>query len=188
MWTSLWPTSITGPSSFLRKNSRLQGEITLEHLAGAKDLITAKEDVEDVEPYWQEIVPILKQSLQDMDQMKENEGESSREGPQPANGPNLTTFEESSDQIRLLTLKAYQERFKERLRTLLDGTELDPVRFQQEVAFWVERTDITEELVRAESHLTQFRDLLRESRIRSVGRWIFSSRRSIGRSIPSVPR
>jgi uncharacterized protein (TIGR00255 family) len=59
-----------------------------------------------------------------------------------------------------LTLKTYQERFKERLRTLLDGTEMDPVRFQQEIASWVERTDITEELVRAESHLTQFRGLL----------------------------
>lgn len=52
--------------------------------------------------------------------------------------------------------KAYQERFRERLQTLLAGTELDPSRFQQEVAFWVERTDITEEMVRAESHLKQF--------------------------------
>ncbi len=55
--------------------------------------------------------------------------------------------------------KAYQERFRERLRTLLEGTELDPSRFQQEVALWVERTDITEEMVRAESHLKQFRTL-----------------------------
>ena len=47
----------------LKERFHLQGEITLEHLAGAKDLITAKEEVEDVEPYWQEIVAILKQSL-----------------------------------------------------------------------------------------------------------------------------
>ena len=48
----------------LKERFQLQGEITLEHLAGAKDLITAKEEVEDVESYWQEIVPILKQSIQ----------------------------------------------------------------------------------------------------------------------------
>ena len=57
------------------------------------------------------------------------------------------------------SLKAYQERFKERLRTLLEGNELDPSRFEQEVALWAERMDITEEMVRAESHLKQFRAL-----------------------------
>jgi len=143
----------------LKERFHLQGEITLEHLAGAKDLITAKEEVEDVEAYWPEIVAILKQSIRDMDQMKRNEGISLGRDL----GQRLDRISQLLEDVRVkfpLTLKAYQERFKERLRTLLDGTELDPVRFQQEIAFWVERTDITEELVRAESHLTQFRALL----------------------------
>ena len=143
----------------LKERFQLRGEITLEHLAGAKDLITAKEEVEDVEAYWPEIVAVLKRSIRDMDQMKRNEGMSL--------GKDLAQRLERISQLLRdvreklpLTLKAYQERFKERLRTLLDGTEMDPVRFQQEIASWVERTDITEELVRAESHLTQFRGLL----------------------------
>ncbi len=143
----------------LKERFHLQGEITLEHLAGAKDLITAKEEVEDVEAYWPEIVAVLKQSLRDMDQMKRNEGISLGRDL----GQRLNRISQLLGDVRVklpLTLKAYQERFNERLRTLLDGTELDPVRFQQEIAFWVERTDITEELVRAESHLTQFRALL----------------------------
>jgi len=37
---------------------------------------------------------------------------------------------------------------------------VDPVRFQQEIAFLAERTDITEEIVRAESHLAQFAVML----------------------------
>jgi uncharacterized protein (TIGR00255 family) len=143
----------------LKERFQLQGEITLEHLAGAKDLITAKEEVEDVEAYWPEIVAVLKQSLRDMDQMKRNEGISLGRDL----GQRLDRISQLLGDVRdklPLTLKAYQERFKERLRTLLDGTEMDPVRFQQEIASWVERTDITEELVRAESHLTQFRGLL----------------------------
>jgi uncharacterized protein (TIGR00255 family) len=143
----------------LKERFQLQGEITLEHLAGAKDLITAKEEVEDVEAYWPEIVAVLKQSLRDMDQMKRNEGISLGKDL----GQRLDRISQLLGDVRdklPLTLKAYQERFKERLRTLLDGTEMDPVRFQQEIASWVERTDITEELVRAESHLTQFRGLL----------------------------
>jgi len=143
----------------LKEKFQLQGEITLEHLAGAKDLITAKEEVEDVEAYWPEIVAVLKQSLRDMDQMKRNEGISLGKDL----GQRLDRISQLLGDVRdklPLTLKTYQERFKERLRTLLDGTEMDPVRFQQEIASWVERTDITEELVRAESHLTQFRGLL----------------------------
>lgn len=37
---------------------------------------------------------------------------------------------------------------------------MDPYRFQQEVIFLAERTDITEEIVRTESHLAQFTALL----------------------------
>ena len=39
--------------------------------------------------------------------------------------------------------------------------ELDEGRLAQEVAYLAERSDITEELVRIHSHLTQFRDLLK---------------------------
>ena len=59
----------------LKDKFHIEEEITLELLAGAKDLIIAKEGGEDVEPYWQEMIPILKQSLTDMDRMKRSEGE-----------------------------------------------------------------------------------------------------------------
>jgi len=143
----------------LKERFQLRGEITLEHLAGAKDLITAKEEVEDVESFWQELVPILKQSIKDMDQMKRAEGISLGKDL----GQRLDRISQLLEETRMrfpLTLKAYQERFKEKLRILLEGAELDPSRFQQEVAFWAERTDITEELVRTESHLVQFRAML----------------------------
>ena len=60
----------------LKEKFQLHGEITLELLAEAKDLISVKEESGDIEPYWQEIVPILKQSLQEMDEMKCFEGAS----------------------------------------------------------------------------------------------------------------
>jgi uncharacterized protein (TIGR00255 family) len=56
-------------------------------------------------------------------------------------------------------LKAAHARLHDRLRSLLEGMEVDPSRFQQEVAFLAERTDITEEIVRAESHLAQLSTL-----------------------------
>jgi uncharacterized protein (TIGR00255 family) len=113
----------------------------------------------DIEPYWQEVLPILNQSLQRMDDMKRLEGETLAKDLQQR-------LEFIGKQLRMIKqqfpsrLKTSLTRLHERLRSLLEGTEVDPSRFQQEVAFLAERTDITEEIVRAESHLTQFGTLL----------------------------
>lgn len=143
----------------LKEKLRLQGDITLELLAGGKDIITAKEELEDVEPYWQEIAPILKQSLREMDEMKRLEGESLAKDLQQRLEQIGQQLKDIKDQAPL-RLNAYWNRLREKLQSLLEGSELDSSRFQQEVAFLAERIDITEEIVRAESHLNQFATLL----------------------------
>ena len=143
----------------LKEKLRLQGDITLELLAGGKDIITAKEELEDVEPYWQEIATILKQSLREMDEMKRLEGESLAKDLQQRLeqiGQQLNDIKNQAP----LRLNAYWNRLRERLQSFLEGNELDSTRFQQEVAFLAERIDITEEIVRAESHLNQLATLL----------------------------
>jgi len=143
----------------LKEKLHLKDEITLALLTGAKDLITAKEESVDIEPYWQEVLPILNQSLESMDDMKRLEGETLAKDLQQR-------LELIGKQLRMIKqqfpsrLKTTLTRLHERLRSLLEGTEVDPSRFQQEVAFLSERTDITEEIVRAESHLAQFGTLL----------------------------
>lgn len=139
----------------LKDKFQLKGEITLELLAGAKDLIAAKEEVGDIEPYWVEIVPILKRSLHEMDEMKCSEGNALSKDIQ-------SRLERIAQQLKEIKMQvpsyvdAYQNRLRERLRSLLGGLEVDPSRLQQEIALLAERTDITEEIVRAESHLSQF--------------------------------
>jgi uncharacterized protein (TIGR00255 family) len=143
----------------LKERLRLKDEITISLLAGAKDLIIAKEELGDIEPYWREVFPVLKQSLKNMDDMKRLEGELLTKDLQQR-------LEHITEQLQMikqqfpLRLKAFLGRLQDRLRSLLEGMETDPARFQQEVAFLAERTDITEEIVRAESHLVQFRTLL----------------------------
>jgi uncharacterized protein (TIGR00255 family) len=143
----------------LKERLQLKDEITLNLLAGAKDLITAREESGDIEPYWQEVLTILKQSIKNMDDMKRSEGESLTKDLQQR-------LEQIAEQLQKIKqqfpsrLKTTFTRLHERLRSLLEGTEVDSLRFQQEVAFLAERTDITEEIVRAESHLAQFSTLL----------------------------
>ena len=55
----------------------------------------------------------------------------------------------------------YQERLKERITSLTRGlVEIDPARIAQEAAFLADRSDITEEITRAQSHLAQFRTIM----------------------------
>ncbi len=143
----------------LKERLRLKDEITLDLLAGAKDLITAKEESGDIEPYWQEVLPILKQSFKNMDDMKRLEGESLTKDLQQRLGRIAKELQTIKQQFPS-HLRTSLTRLQDRLRSLLEGMEVDPSRFQQEVAFLAERTDITEEIVRAESHLSQFSTLL----------------------------
>ncbi len=167
----------------LREKLQLKDEITLNLLAGAKDLITAKEESGEIEPYWQEILPILKQSFKNMDDMKRLEGESLTKDLQER-------LEHIAQQLQIIKqqfpshLKATLSRLHERLRSLLEGMEIDPSRFQQEIAFLAERTDITEEIVRAESHLAQFSSLL--ERNEPVGRKMDFLLQEIHREVNTV--
>jgi uncharacterized protein (TIGR00255 family) len=143
----------------LKEKLQFKDDIPLDLLVGAKDIIMAKEEVEDIEPYWQEVIPILKQSVKDMDQMKLSEGETLSRDLQQRLGRILRYLKEVKHQFPI-SLQAYWGRLNERVRSLLEGVELDPARFQQEIAILAERFDITEEVVRAESHLNQFETLL----------------------------
>jgi uncharacterized protein (TIGR00255 family) len=144
----------------LKDKFQLRGEITLELLAGAKDLISAKEEIGDIEPYWLEIVPILKRALQEMDEMKCSEGNALAKDIQTR--LERITQEQKEIKAQLPSyVEAFLIRLRERLQSLLGGIEVEPGRLQQEIALLAERTDITEEIVRAESHLQQFGLLLK---------------------------
>lgn len=143
----------------MKERFRLEGDVTLELLAGVKDLIILREELEDVESCWPEILTILKQALRDMEGMKRSEGE--------ALGKDLRQrLERIANELEGIrtgfpsSLMAYQGRLRERLRVLLADTDIDPLRFEQEIALLAERMDITEETVRAASHLAQFRSFV----------------------------
>ena len=62
----------------------------------------------------------------------------------------------------------WQERLTDRLSRLQSNLEYDPQRVAQEIAIFTDRCDISEEIVRFKSHLTQFRDLFNDDQ--PVGR------------------
>jgi len=80
---------------------------------------------------------------------------------------------------------ALTKRMHERLRRLLDDTELDPNRVAQEVALLADRADVTEELVRLSSHLDQARALISGDG-KPVGRRLDFLVQEIGRELNTI--
>ena len=58
------------------------------------------------------------------------------------------------------TVDEYRKRIKERIEEILDGVEVDESRLLTEVAIFADKVNITEEVVRFESHLKEYYNLL----------------------------
>ncbi|MGH9833533.1 MAG: YicC/YloC family endoribonuclease [Blastocatellia bacterium] len=69
---------------------------------------------------------------------------------------NVAVIESGADGL----IAAYRDKLRKRIEELLDKNSIDETRLAQEVAYLAERSDITEEIARLKSHLTQLRELL----------------------------
>ncbi len=78
----------------------------------------------------------------------------------------------------------YQIKLQQRVEKLLNGTEMDPQRLAQEVALLADRCDITEELVRLDSHFSQFDDALKLKE--PVGRKLDFLMQEINREVNTI--
>ena len=64
----------------------------------------------------------------------------------------------------------YRDKLEKRISALLTENTLDQGRLAQEVCYYAERSDITEELTRLSSHLVRFQELIRDERDGQLGR------------------
>lgn len=68
----------------------------------------------------------------------------------------VTTIESGADGL----VDAYRDKLRKRITELMDKATIDEARLAQEVAYLAERSDISEEIARLKSHLSQLRELL----------------------------
>jgi uncharacterized protein (TIGR00255 family) len=139
----------------IKERFGLKGEVTLDHVAAVREIVPFLEAKEDSELYWQEISSVTEQALRALEDSRRKEGEALAADlmARLAEARRLTTeIKEKAPAV----VAAYRERLRERVRALLEGSDFDERRFQQEVAYFAERSDISEEVIRMESHLSQF--------------------------------
>jgi uncharacterized protein (TIGR00255 family) len=143
----------------LQREMDLPGQVTLEMLAGQRELISIEESEETVEEVWRDLEPALLGALEALTTMRCQEGAALVE----ALRRHLDEMDETLSRVVDRTgdlVSAHRNRLRERVADLLDGRLPDPLRLEQEVALLAERGDVAEECDRLRSHLAQFRATL----------------------------
>jgi len=136
----------------------LKGEIDINTILSQRDVV--KPELKKVEDSSEEIVlQTVDKTLTDLVKMREEEGKNLEKdilnqiSSIKALGKLILTKQS-------ITVQQFQDKLKEKIQTLTTGIEIDPARIAQESALLADRCDVTEELVRLESHLDQFNKLV----------------------------
>ena len=144
----------------LNETLETEEQVGLQTLLDLEGLITATEPEVDLKKTWAALSSCISEALEAVDAMRIFEGKAIYNDFRKR----LESVEEGLSRIKALApsvLSEYHSRLKERITVLTEGkVELDPNRLAQEAAFLADKSDITEEIVRAESHLKQFHSMM----------------------------
>lgn len=142
----------------------------------------SSEDKENEED-WVQVKNVITQALKKCDSFRQDEGNSLFE---KLTG-NINTITSGLDQIKSQEGKR-KDRIKDKIRNhfneWLDETSFDANRFEQELIYYFEKLDITEELVRLETHLKYFSKSLNEEIMQ--GKKLGFISQEIGREINTI--
>ena len=143
----------------LQEELGLEGDLGLESLLNFRDIFALQEDEDSRGNAWRVVETALEQAVADCLQMRKEEGEAIKSDL----SGRLHQLEVMTGEVEKrapLVVVETRDRLHKRIQELLGEAELDEARLAQEVAFFAEKSDINEELVRLQSHIRQFSDLL----------------------------
>ena len=139
----------------------IKSEISMDLFLSPGGIIKPAEITMDTEAVWPSIRECLQHALEELDAMRKREGDFiAQDLFERLAYINLQLEQSRAESTGLLDM--YQQRVKERISSLTgDIVEIDPGRIAQEAAILADRSDISEEIVRAESHLKQFLHMMK---------------------------
>ena len=168
----------------LAKELKLSGDITLDHLLRAPGVLESEEDVPDAEDFWPIVEKALKQALEMMVSMREKEGAHLRSDlvkridrmRKSARG-----VQKRSPQVQV----RYRKQLMERIQSAgIEAAKIEEERVLKEVIFFADRSDISEEITRLQSHFKQFDDCVNSRE--PVGRTLDFLAQEMNREINTI--
>ena len=168
----------------LAKDLKLEGPVTLDMLARAPGVFQTDEEMADAEDFWPAIEKSLHQALDMLVKMRE------REGAHLARdlATRVKIMRKSAAQIQKHSPEV-QKRYREQLIQRIQSAGVaapagDDERLLKEIIYFADRSDISEELTRLQSHFQQFDDCLASRE--PVGRMLDFLAQEMNREINTI--
>jgi uncharacterized protein (TIGR00255 family) len=143
----------------LQESVGIEGKIELQQLVALPGVFTVEEPVEDLELLWPAIQEATEKAVESLVQMRAFEGEELAKDLLNR-VEHLALLNNTIRDRSPAVVEDYRERLQNRLSDFLKDGSLDTERLEAEVVLFAERSSITEETVRLESHLNQVRNCL----------------------------
>jgi len=150
---------------YRRVLNELKAELGIERDTGLgpflanRDIILVEEEAPDWDQLWAELRPAVDEALEELEDMRRAEGANLAEDLAQRARRLAELFQQAAAQAPEV-VKNYRARLAERVAQLTGEVEPDPQRIAYEVAIVADKCDITEEAVRAQSHLEQLTGFL----------------------------
>ena len=168
----------------LSKQLNLEGPVTLDHLARAPGVFQTDEQIVEEEDFWPAVEKALKKAIASLVQTREREG---------------THLAQDLDRRIVVMRKAvaqvqkhapgvaerYRNQLVERIKSAgLEAPGVDDDRLLKEIVYFADRSDISEELTRLQSHFKQYDDCRKSKE--PVGRMLDFLAQEMNREINTI--
>ena len=168
----------------LSRQLNLPGPVTLDQLARAPGVFQTDEEIAEEEDFWPAVEKTLKIALAGLVKMREREGAHLAQDLEKR----IAAMRKAASQIQKQApgvAERYRQQLIERIKSAgLEAPGVEDDRLLKEVVYFADRSDISEELTRLQSHFQQFEDCRKSKE--PVGRMLDFLAQEINREVNTI--
>lgn len=168
----------------LAKELKLAGAVPLDLLVRAPGVLQSNDEVADAEEFWPAVEKALGRALQMLVKMRQREGAHLKKDLVSR----IAVMSKAVERVRKLAPQVqvrYQQQLLQRLNAAgLAELKMDDERLLKEVVLFADRSDISEELTRLQSHFQQFDDCVQSEE--PIGRTLDFLAQEMNREINTI--
>jgi uncharacterized protein (TIGR00255 family) len=168
----------------IMKELDIEDSIKLSHILSVSEIIKTERKELDEDITWNCLSTAIEMALDNVINMRINEGINLKNDMETQLIKIEGMIKEIEERSPLVVLE-YKEKLKDRIVEILDGDcNIDEERINYEVAFFADKSDINEEIVRLKSHIKQFSRSLEEEK--PIGRKLDFLTQEMNREVNTI--
>jgi uncharacterized protein (TIGR00255 family) len=168
----------------LKHTTGLEGPITLQDLIQFEEIfVTREEDEETLQTIWKACQEALGDALNGLIEMRAQEGKQLQADLRKR----ADAIADKMNKVQNIyegRPEAMRDKLREKIDSLMEENNLDEERLEMEIAILVDKMDITEEIVRTQSHIKFFKEALENNE--PVGRRLKFLAQELNREINTI--